>query len=264
MTNKIGYIIHESFTEAKAKIISEDNSRVVAEAILQDGEAQNRNGRWYHTKDLAREINCERTKELIDAKEFKGEAGHPTEASISRQQTIDPTKVCCRFDKLWMDGNLVKAYVRGTKNELGREFDEDLREGGKKAFSCRALGTIVNEKGKNYVNNFRLITYDHVIFCSHKMAYTTGIVSESANMGNEMIKNESGILIPITNSSVISYIKSESANFKNIFNTFDTLCESISLVDNNTRIRLIAKNGDIIMVNLENYIQNEIMNYCMK
>lgn len=264
MNNKIGYIIHESVAEAETRIISEDNTRVVAEAILQDGESQNRNGRWYHTKDLAREINCERSRELLAAGEFKGEAGHPTDSSIARQQTIDPTKTCCRFDKLWMDGNLVKAYVRGTRNALGKEFDDDLREGGKKAFSCRALGTIVNEKGRNYVDNFKLITYDHVIFCSHKLAYTTGLVSEAASIGNDMTVTESGLLIPITNDSVISYIKSESANLKNIFNTFDTLCESISLVDNNTRVRLIAKSGDILMVNLESYIQNEIMSYCMK
>lgn len=269
MSNKkrqIGYIIHEAVTESETKIINENGSRVSAETILQDADTENRNGRCYRLTDLTREVNCPRTKELIDAKELKCELSHPTDPSIIRQQVIDAKLCCARIDKIWMDGNFVKGIVRGTNNAYGQEFDLDLREGGKKAWSLRALGSILTEKGRNYVDNLRMITYDQVIYPSHKVAYTTKVLTESAGMGSDKIyvPNNEGIIIPITNESVISYIKSESANLKNVFNTFDTLCESIAVVNNGKDVRLVAKSGDILMINLESYIQNEIMDYCTK
>ena len=39
--------------------------------------------------------------------------------------------------------------------------------------------------------------------------------------------------------------------------------ESTDIVDNGRRVRLVAKNGDIFMVNLENHIANEIEKYCL-
>lgn len=271
----IGHIIHEDATESDIQLVSDKGNRIVAEATMQDGDAQNRNTRWYKTHDLKKEIDAPRQQELIEAHEMKGECGHPTDPSITRQQTILPTLTCFRMDKLWMDNNLVKAYVRGTNNALGEEFDMDLREGGKKAFSLRALGSISVEGGRNYVSNLKIITYDYVIYPSHKKAYTNKIVSEAAGMklnnmisiaesaGNEIvIGNKPGILIPITNDSVMSYIKSESANLKHIFATFDTLCESTTLINNGKNVQLTCKNGDVLVIRLENYIQNEIMDYC--
>ena len=261
--HQIGYIIHESTMESKPNVINEDGKRVVAEAVMQDADNQNRNGRCYRQRDLQREINCPRTKELITFKNLKGELSHPTDPSIARQQTIDGKLCCFRMDKLWMDGNLVKAIVRGTNNDYGEEFDEDLREGETKAFSLRALGSIVTENGRNYVDNLRLITYDCVIYASHPCAHTTKIISESGDVVN-YTKTESGLLIPITTESVISYVKSESANLKNVFNTFDTLCESMAVINRGKDVQMITKSGDMLVINLESYIQNEIMEYCNK
>ena len=74
--------------------------------------------------------------------------------------------------------------------------------------------------------------------------------------------NESGVLIPVTDDSVLSYIKQESANIKSLLNQIDFMYESTSLINGN-QVRLIAKNGDTFVVNLENHITNEIQNYCI-
>lgn len=265
MKQTIGFIIHEATNESEMVVVDDKKKRVVAETILQDADSVNRNGRCYKASDLKKEIESDRIKELIDAKEFKGEAGHPVDTEIGRQQTVLPTLACFRIDKIWMEGNLVKGLVRGTNNALGEEFDMDLREGGKKAFSLRALGSIVNESGRNYVSNLKIITYDHVIFPSHKKAYTTKLISESASFGNNVQYEEtnSGLLIPITNNEVINYIKTESANLNQIFNTFDTLMESCTMRGKN-QVQLVTKSGEVLIVNLENYISDEIMNYSFK
>lgn len=262
----IGYVILESapLEVPDATVISENGKRVIGEGVLQEAEEENRNGRCYLHNDLLREINCARTHELLSTGNMLSENGHPMDMAMIRQQTIDPNNTVARFLKIWMDGNKVMAHFKGTNNAKGDEFDQDLREGVLPSWSLRALGSLNNKGGRNVVENLRVITWDRVIFPSHPGAYTTKLVTESATISAEISAieriNENGKLIPITNDSVLSYIKQESANIKSLLNQIDFLYESTMVKGN--QVSLVAKNGDIFVVNLENHISNEIQNYC--
>jgi len=185
-----------------------------------------------------------------------------------RQQTIDPNNTVARFLKIWMDGNNVMAHFKGTNNAKGEEFDQDLREGVLPSWSLRALGSLANIRGRNIVENLRVITWDRVIYPSHPHAYTTKLVTESYAFGGRcqgktLTKlNMEGALIPITNESVLSYIKSESANIKSLISQIDFMYESATIVRGN-QVRLVAKNGDTFVVNLESHIANELQRYCI-
>lgn len=271
----IGNIILEGATTAEDTIITNNNGkRVEAIGTLQDMDVENRNRRIYAKKDLMPEINGPRMKELIEARQFKGECGHPLSDDLVRQQTIDPKLTCVNFSRVWVEGNLVKAQFRGTNNDYGANFDADLREGGKPAFSLRALGGIENIGGKAYVKNIKIITWDHVIYPSHKRAYTDKIVTESAiDTGkvlyeNQVVvpKNDPGTIISITGSDakeVINRLQRESANITTIIETFDGLYDKIDLVSEN-RLLLTDRFGEKISVNLENHIDNIIMDYVFK
>ena len=267
----IGYVILEGapIEIPDAKVISENGKRVIGEGIIQTAEEENRNGRCYLQHDLLREINCARTKELLSTGNMLAENGHPMDLAMIRQQTIDPNNTVARFLKIWMEGNDVKAHFKGTNSAMGEEFDQDLREGIKPSWSLRALGSLTNLRGRNVVENLRVITWDRVIYPSHPNAYTTKLVTESSFMlpgrtnGKMLTKmNMEGALIPITNDSVLSYIKSESANIKSLISQIDFMYESASIVKGN-QIRLVAKNGDTFVVNLESHIANELQNYCI-
>ena len=68
---------------------------------------------------------------------------------------------------------------------------------------------------------------------------------------------------PITNQSVIDYIQEESCNFKTICNEFEVFYDDIRLIDEGTKVQLSnSSTGNMFIVRLENYIQDEIMNYC--
>lgn len=260
----IGYVILEGAPAniPEAKVISENSKRVIGEGIIQTAEEENRNGRCYLYNDLLREIKCPRTIELLSTGNMLSENGHPMDNSMMRQQTVDPNNTVARFLKIWMDGNNVMAQFKGTNNSLGEEFDQDLREGVLPSWSLRALGSLNNVRGRNIVENLRVITWDRVIYPSHPHAYTTKLVTESTIFGVSNTKfNENGILIPITNSNVLSYIKNESANIKSLMSQIDFMYESTSVVGN--QVRLVAKTGDIFVVNLESHISNEIQNYCL-
>lgn len=75
--------------------------------------------------------------------------------------------------------------------------------------------------------------------------------------------NENGALIPITNEAVLSYIKNESASIKSLLNQIDFMYESTTLLPGD-KVQLVAKTGDIFVINLESHIANEIQAYCLK
>lgn len=274
MGSNIGYIICESsYDDCEFEIKDEMNNRVIAEGVLQEADAINRNKRCYAREDLAREICAPRQRELIRTGNMYGEAGHPMSTELRRQATIDPTNIQVMYTKFWMDGNLVKGRFMGALNELGDEFDRSLRFGCKPSFSLRALGSIENRNGKAYVKNLKFITYDRVIYPSHVKAYTTKVLSESAadflednkKSDTELIVKEGFQLVaPINNQSVTDYILQESGNLKTIVQNFDTFYESVQVSDDCKQVTLIDKNYDRIVIPLERHIQNEIMDFCYK
>ena len=76
--------------------------------------------------------------------------------------------------------------------------------------------------------------------------------------------NESGLLIPIDNPDILSYIKQESATIKSLTDQIDFQYESSKVINNGRDMQLVAKNGDTFIVNLEAQISREIYNYCSK
>ena len=287
MNLRVGYIINESaipgFTETN--IIREDKEgRIIAEANLQTADELNRNGRIYPSTELFPQLTCQRTRELLESGYFRGEMGHPLSNELVRQQTIDDTRTCVQFLKLWTEGSTVKGTYRGTNNAFGKAINEDLKDGCKPAFSLRALGTIQKTPRGNEVHNLKIITYDCVIYPSHPGAYTHGIVNESADISNNNTKkthlqlvaesmninyyddilhpSDQDKLTKFTDQDVISYVKSESANFKYIKENFDFMYDDITLDKNSNHVILHTNEGATLVINLEKHIQNEIMDYC--
>lgn len=283
---KIGYILNESSVCMENVDIREDrnSNRVTGIGALQTGNEKNRNGRIYRTEDLVREINAPRQKELLAAKQLCGEAGHPIGAdasSLVRQQTIDPTKICVRYLKLWMEGDNVMATFQGTNNALGEAFDKDLRQGVLPAFSLRALGTISSTPQGAVVENLKMITYDYVIYPSHPHAYTRGVLNESASsiaipksnfaMSNAMDGSKSFIkefsnqdvinAISTMRESAISYVKDKSSNFKMLQECYDmTKYDTVDII-NPHKLALTEAGKNTIVMSIEDYIANEIQNY---
>ena len=298
MDNKIGYIINESgilmedfdiisptasgSLPFKDEIKFHCKDRIIGYGVLQTAEERNRNGRLYTRADLAREVEAPRQRELMETGNMLGHAGHPLSSELIVQQTIDPKICCVRFHKMWMEGDRVMAYFEGTMNELGRTFDADLRIGVKPAFSLRALGTIKSTPRGAVVENLKMITYDHVIYPSHRGAYTTGVINESAasipdsgftlNEGNDATKSfitsfsNADVVKAIkemggTNESAIQYIKDKSHNFKMLKEYFDmTKYDTIDII-NPRQVALTEAGNATIVMNIEDYIARELQGY---
>lgn len=275
----VAYIINESIGDpVSCDIINEDDDYVIAEGTLQTAGMMNRNRRYYNREDLEREIYSPRIRELVTTGNFKGEAGHPLDMNLARQQKVDPTLEQVWYTKLWMDGNDVKAQFRGTNNELGKTFNKDLKSGQKPSFSLRSLGSIKIVNGKSNVTNLRIITYDRVIFPSYPNAYTERIVSESANMdysnylnslisdkGNEqVVKEDFEAIAPIMNKDVQNLLLTESYSFNKICEDFSPIYKSIKLSEDGKKVTLIDESYNTIIIPLDQYISKQIDAFCYK
>lgn len=271
ISSNIGCIICESYSDpVDIKHVKMLNGKVIAECILQTADEKNRNGRYYAEEELFPQLRAPRTLELLESGTLKAECGHPLSKDLQRQSTIDDTKTCARFLKLWTEGKNIMAHVVGTNNELGRAFDLDLKEGVKPAWSLRALGSVEQTRRGCEVKNLRLITWDNVIYPSHPGAYTQRLVTESASgilipdnkiltEGNDIMPE--GTVIPMSNDSVIKFIQSESTNLKFVRECFDFIYTGISLNESGSRVYLTTSDGETLIINLENYVANELMNY---
>lgn len=261
---KIGYIINESAITGfeDTNIVREDNGKVVAEGILQTADERNRNGRIYPKEELFPQLRAPRTLELLEAGYLRAELGHPLSTQLTRQQVIDDSRTCAQFLRLWTEGENVWGRFRGTNNQFGESFDRDLRDGCKPAWSLRALGTLVQTPRGAEVHNLSIITWDQVIYPSHPGAYTQRIVSESANMTgcDEQGWTDEARLIPYNTQDVISYVQSESANLKYINDSFGFAYDKIAVNEDATKVSLFCKDGDVLVINLENYITQELQN----
>lgn len=286
---EIGCIICETTkNEVEFKITDEHkNGYLIAEGILQEGDEVNRNRRYYPMEELNRAISSPRVQELVESGNLKGEAGHPTDTSLARQAKVDPTLEQVWYLKLWTDGKFVKGRFRGTNNELGRSFNEDLRCGQKPSFSLRAVGSLVNENGRLTVRKMQMITYDRVYFPSHSKAYTTRVITtESAitpitfqqyeinpndyfhfksdeinrlsESGNIVDCNED-LIAPLTKAEMNSYIMTESKRVDSVLNTFDILYESVNLNPEMNTVSMKTKYGDTVNVYLEEAVKKEIL-----
>ena len=284
MNNIMGYIFNEATTPMEEiEFIAKGSDRVVGKGRLQTGNETNRNGRIYRTEDLAKEINAPRQVELVSTGNMLGEAGHPIDTNLARQQTIDPKNVCVRFLKLWMEGDDVMATFQGSNNALGEAFDKDLRMGVLPAFSLRALGTVSSTPKGNLVENLKIITYDYVIYPSHPGAYTKGLLNESANdlpkscfdLTKHPNMDATRTLIEsfdvnslrkgiktVEESAALSYVKDRSKNF-NVLSEFYNIDYSKTNVDliSNNKVSITEAGKSTIVVNVEDYIAKELRNY---
>ena len=285
----IGYIICESVQEPNVEIVKEDTieytdiktgelkkeSRVVAHTILQTADAINRNRRIYPEDELFPQLESERTLLLLKHKQMLGECGHPLDTALTRQQTIDKKLAAVSYSKFWTEGKHVWGEYKGYHNEYGQAVDLDLREGAIPEFSLRALGSVEPSSKGAVVRNLKMITYDNVIYQSDFDAYTRKIVSESADdttmirvkKDNLILENGNGnseLFVPIMTDDVRKFVIAESANLKLIKESFDVFFDTIRLDEDGSHIVMSTKEGDMLVITLEQYINNEILDFATR
>ena len=166
------------------------------EAVLHSFGVMNRNQRMYVGENVWEAItSSEKIQSCLADSGWFGEMNHPTqyyksaELTPQRLQDIDMNNRSHKIMRPRLSGNLLKAHIEtasGTDSGVG--FAKEIIQGLKPAFSCRAVATMQMLQNKPTVNVRKLITYDWVLYPSHKEAHIISepkLIEKSASMFRE-------------------------------------------------------------------------------
>lgn len=216
---------------------------VIFDAVLHSFDVINRNRRIYTAKNVWECILAEKIQSFLSHDSWFGEADHPyeeyanTKLSATRMQTIEMGRISHKITKPNIKGNLLFARIEtDSGSKFGVMMAKRILQGMIPCFSCRSIAFLTKQNGKPIVVVKKIITYDWVLYPSHKEAEKTGqkeiLIRESAD--DEIIQESKDIMIPITQLEEFTneaFSKDETA--KLITEWFD---------DSNFTIQL-AKNG---------------------
>lgn len=272
MNGIFAYLISEAApTEEQInsfQILNATPKYAVIRAELQDTTEVNRNKRKYPKATLKRGLERENVQELLRAKSWFGEAGHPINPTPERHRTVVQENISHRILSYEFIGPKVYGIVKTAPYPMGygmRDCILDPDDPMKAAFSLRAMAPLKKTPNGDIAQDpLLVIAYDSVFFPSHRNSYQLEILDKINNNNNSLTES----CIPILNSNgqqilneqAMDYIKEESKNFKIISNIMDIEssilsedCKYVELQDGNKNEKMI--------VSIEDYIGAEIMNY---
>lgn len=216
----------------------------------------NRNNRQYLADNIWKCITeSEKIQALLADNAWYGEMNHPTQYYKNQELTPERLQDPCmenRSHKILRPrivGNLLQAHIETSSGtDVGVGFAKEIIQGLKPAFSCRAVAVMQMIDGKPTVIIRRLITYDWVLYPSHKEAH---IISEP-KLVNKMVEvyresaSDTNIYVPdfmMSLKDILKHIGNEDPNTSTIMESFNLSMDDLIGFDN-THTRAIIKDGD--------------------
>jgi len=191
------------------------------EGILMQGDIGNKNGRFYPTATLAKEVN-RYNREFVEQNRAYGELGHP------QGPTINLERVSHMIKNLRQEGNDFRGKVKIMDTPYGNIVKNLMKEGAKLGFSSRGMGSLVKRKDglMEVQGDFHLATAaDIVADPSAPHALANGIME-----GKEWVW-DNGILIEKDVAQIKSDINEGYATKENrekiLLNAFNKFLKSV-------------------------------------
>lgn len=227
---------------------------VTFDSVLQSFGIKNRNQREY---DLNNVWNCIQTDDyilsMLKQNSWVGEIDHPAaikkgeELTMQRIANPDPKMSSHYIRKPRINGNLLEATIQtDSSNEHGMNMAIKIVDGKIiPCFSARVLGALKNISGRPVVFVNKLITYDWVLYPSHReaMAKIKQPIMESVNAAAKY-----------TGAKII-FLKELAQMAANNSKETEWLCESFGLTIDDVIGVTNTGNSVVIQENSNVYIQ---------
>lgn len=203
-------ITQTPITEGLDYLIEEGNkdkpANVYVTGVYMVANEKNKNNRVYNPEEMLQEVN-RYNQEFVKTNRALGELEHPQSASVNSE------RACHLITELRMDGNLVKGKSKILRTPLGEVMRSLILDGVKLGMSSRALGTLEDRNGVNYVKNMKLICVDAVADPSAPGAFVNGILESK------------------------SFIVKQDGRFEEIYDTFQNKLANLPRKDVNEYLR---------------------------
>lgn len=241
---KFGYQVHDKG----------NRFYVTFEAVLQSFGDENRNHRIYEADNIMDRINNdEYIQTMLKNNEWLGEADHPApqmqgeELTMQRIANPDITKTSHYIRSPRLEGNLLVANIQ-TDSATANGMNMAIKIVDGKivpCFSARVLGSLNRKNGKPVVFVRKLITYDWVLYPSHKYAQAriNQPLQESVDTAAELASTK---IIKWPELAQMAAQNDEAADF---------ICESFGLTKNDI-VGVTESGNSVVMTEGSNvYIQ---------
>ena len=146
-------------------------------------------------------------------------------------------------------GNLLQAHIEtASGTDVGTGFAKEIIQGLKPAFSCRAVAVMQMMNGKPTVIIRRLITYDWVLYPSHKEAHIISepkLVNKMCDVYKESV-SDSDSYVPdfmMSLKDILKTVGNEDPNTSTIMESFNLSFDDLIGFDE-THEKAIIKDRD--------------------
>ena len=199
------------------------------ESCLHSFGVMNRNSRMYEAANIEECLKTERIQNYLKHGGWFGEMNHPTPEykdkplSPERIQDIKMSNTSHKMLNPHIEGNLLVSRIQSDAGtDAGMNLAKKMVQGFVPAFSCRAIATLNMKNGKPTVNVRKIITYDWVLFQSHREAEQiqdkgTKFVNKSVTVVNENTNEDK--VIPLT--EILENVGKKDANVQMIMESFE-------------------------------------------
>lgn len=150
------------------------------DSILHSFDVINRNARAYISSNIEECLQTERIQSMLKDNAWYGEQDHPLQMTVNGKLTPERLKriyMPNRSHKIMrpsFKNNMLYAHIQtASGTEAGEGFAKEIIQGLIPAFSCRAIAVLKYLNGVPTVMVRQVITYDWVLYPSHKEAHAT-------------------------------------------------------------------------------------------
>nr|DAU65871.1 MAG TPA: Prohead core protein serine protease [Caudoviricetes sp.] len=231
------------------------------DTTLQSFDVMNRNGRMYLSDNVWQSIQTEENQTLIRGNRWFGEQDHPFNTTESGKLTPE------RMRKIYMPnrshvilnprirGNLLLATIESSCNDVGKGFRDEVLRGMVPAFSCRAVARMERRNNKPTIIIGKLITYDWVLFQSHREAEGANNLAQR-QIGNNLpvmesvtdTRNVGDVIIPV---DALKSVAEKDRNVNYIMESYDISNEGLIGYNSSSKRVIIGDRNTRIYAKLE-------------
>lgn len=252
------------------------------DACLHTFDVMNRNQRQYLRSNIEECINSsEKIQSLLADNAWYGEEDHPMtekEGDKLTPQRISNAFMPKRSHKIMrpkFDGNALYAHIQtASGTDAGKGFAAEIIQGLIPSFSCRALATLKLINGIPTVIVRKLITYDWVLYPSHKEAkiismpqgISKGIqtVTESvqdtvSRFGGKIKKASEDILLPL--KEIMEYVGHKDVTSQIIMEAFELDASDMIGFDENKNHAIFIDGNNTIYAKMDPKTVKEVHNF---
>lgn len=235
------------------------------DTILHTFNEINRNQRMYLADNIRECINTDdRIISLLEDNAWYGEMDHPS--NETNENTLTPKRVRSiympnRSHKIMRPkfvGDTLQAHIQtASGTDAGAGFAKEIIQGLHPAFSCRAIALLQMINGKPTVVVRKLITYDWVLYPSHKRAHAIsvphGVTKSIPIVATESVDDDiitatmakKDIMIPLT--EILESVGTTDYNTQVLLESFELSLDSLVGFDE-TRTHTIIKDANDNMI----------------